>query len=203
MELVWGARQVVSWSNSLIDLYRSGYRTDTIFENKVTLHSSALCSGIFKLFSEAVWREMHIKPVKFLPWTRIPSSTNTCHIPTAWLLVCMHSFCFSSQSTSSLPEQHCLWQKFNVIIIAIWIISGETVTFKTLKKCLVPVCFEVVLPISDQSRAPLTHHTVQWSCRLYDAIWKKLNKDRRMTINVSLTDMNAKATEDWERILPK
>lgn len=75
-------------------------------------------------FHNTVWCEAHGSNLyKFLPWTRIPSSTSTCHIPTAWLLDCMHSFCFSSQSTSSFPEQHCLWHIFNT---AWWIHSAET-----------------------------------------------------------------------------
>lgn len=42
------------------------------------------------------------------PCVRTPPSTSTWPTPTAWLRVWMPSPAFSSQSTSSFPEQHCL-----------------------------------------------------------------------------------------------
>lgn len=44
-----------------------------------------------------------------LPWLRTPSSSSTCHMPTAWTRECTQELCCICQSTSSVPTQHCLW----------------------------------------------------------------------------------------------
>lgn len=50
--------------------------------------------------------------------------------------------------------------------------------FLTWKKCTmwVPVCFEVILSISDQTRVPLDHNAIHWPRCLHNTIWKKLDK---------------------------
>lgn len=46
-----------------------------------------------------------------LPWLRTPSSSNTCHMPTAWVREWTQVLCCIIQSTSSVPTQHCLKDK--------------------------------------------------------------------------------------------
>lgn len=42
------------------------------------------------------------------PWLRTPSSSSTCHMPTAWTREWTHELCCNCQSTSSVPTQHRL-----------------------------------------------------------------------------------------------
>ena len=113
---------------------------------------------------------------RFLPWTRIPSSTRTCHIPTAWLLHWRPSFCFISQSTRSLPEQHCLGEEFiNLNQFACNLQTRDTLNTRGIP-AQVPVGFEVILPISDQPGVPLHHDAEQWPGCFHHAIWKKLDE---------------------------
>lgn len=46
--------------------------------------------------------------IKHWPWFRTPSSSSTCHIPTACAREWMHELCCICQSTNSVPTQHCL-----------------------------------------------------------------------------------------------
>lgn len=49
-----------------------------------------------------------VKILIILPWLRTPSSSSTCHMPTAWVRKWTQGLCCIIQSTSSVPTQHCL-----------------------------------------------------------------------------------------------
>lgn len=47
-----------------------------------------------------------------LPWLRTPSSSSTCHMPTACVRKWTQGLCCIIQSTSSVPTQHCLKDRY-------------------------------------------------------------------------------------------
>lgn len=47
-------------------------------------------------------------PRRVSPWLRTPSSSSTCHMPTACRRERTQELCCICQSTSSVPTQHCL-----------------------------------------------------------------------------------------------
>lgn len=71
----------------------------------------------WKKSTETMMGHIHqilVKALNFfnLPWLRTPSSSNTCHMPTAWLREWTQVLCCIIQSTSSVPTQHCLKDKW-------------------------------------------------------------------------------------------
>lgn len=67
----------------------------------VTMIASALNHKAFK-------RAQAEAPRRVSPWLRTPSSSSTCHMPTACRRERTQELCCISQSTSSVPTQHCL-----------------------------------------------------------------------------------------------
>lgn len=111
-----------------------------------------------------------------LPWLSTPSSSSACHIPTAWDRVRTQALCSTSQSTSSVPTQHCLQYTKTHCMNIKW---SPPICMWNSREILLPVCLEVVLPVPNHVRGSGQDGIAENLSRSLQLLWRNLQNTMR------------------------
>lgn len=100
------------------------------------------------------------------------------HCLTSWLqaIILLHQPVNKFLPGATLPEWEIQHGNFNTV-------CRDSVIFNTginkHARFSAPVCFEMILSVSDQTGVLLNHDTVHRPCSLFDTIWKKLKEEKK------------------------